>query len=100
MLKAADLFQAGALLKHCLDAFGRGLTAGTAVEALVWAHGSGPEEALRIAQDFRDMQFQSIQVRLSFLGERQNERARVRARQREEGQYSSDTCIHILCSDG
>ena len=52
MLKAADLFQAEGLLKHCLEAFGGGLTVGTAMEALVWAHREGPEEARRVATEY------------------------------------------------
>jgi hypothetical protein len=52
VLTAADLFQAEGLLKHCLEAFGGGLMVGTAVEALVWAHGSGLEEARRLTAEY------------------------------------------------
>ena len=62
VLKAADLFQAEGLLKHCLEAFGGGLTVGTAVEALVWAHGSGPEEARRVATEYVVMHAKAIKV--------------------------------------
>jgi len=49
VLQAADRFQVAGLLEHCLASFGARLTAQTAVEALIWAHASGPEEAQRIA---------------------------------------------------
>ena len=52
MLKAADLFQAEGLLKHCLEAFRRGLTVHTAIEQLVWAHTHGPAEARTMATDY------------------------------------------------
>ena len=59
--KAADLFQAEGLLKHCLETFGRGLTVGTAVAALVWMHGSGPE-ARRMATEYFVWNCREIQV--------------------------------------
>ena len=62
MLKAADLFQAEGLLKHCLEAFGRGLRVGTAVEALVWAHAEGPEEARRMATEYVAAHAKAIKV--------------------------------------
>ena len=62
VLKAADLFQAEGLLMHCLEAFGGRLAVGTAVEALVWAHGSGPEGARRIATDYFVRKGREIQV--------------------------------------
>ena len=61
VLKAADMFQAEGLLKHCLEAFGKGLTVGTAVEGLVWAHGSGPEAARRVAEAYVVAQARAIQ---------------------------------------
>jgi hypothetical protein len=63
VLKAADLFQAEGLLKHCLEAFGGGLTVGTAAEALVWAHLSGPEEARQMATEYFVGKVRQIQVR-------------------------------------
>jgi len=62
VLKAADMFRAEGLLKHCLEAFGKGLTVGTAVEGLVWAHGSGPEAARRVAEAYVVAHFKAIQV--------------------------------------
>jgi hypothetical protein len=52
VLKAADLFRLEALLEHCVEAFGRGLTVDTAVEALVWAHSDGPAEARTVATEY------------------------------------------------
>jgi hypothetical protein len=52
VLKAADLFRLETLLQHCVEAFGRGLTVDTAVEALVWAHLFGPAEARKVATEF------------------------------------------------
>ena len=48
VLKAADLFQAEGLLKHCLEGFRGALTVHTVAEQLVWAHTRGPLEAVRI----------------------------------------------------
>ena len=62
VLKAADMFRAEGLLKHCLEAFGKGLTVETAVEGLVWAHGSGPEAARRVAEAYVVAHFKAIQV--------------------------------------
>jgi hypothetical protein len=62
VLKAADMFQAEGLLQHSLEAFERGLTVGTAVEGLVWAHGSGPEAARRVAHDYVVRNCKAIQV--------------------------------------
>jgi DNA-binding beta-propeller fold protein YncE len=52
VLKAADLFRLEALLQHCVEAFGRGLTVDTAVEQLVWAHSDGPVEARKVATEY------------------------------------------------
>ncbi len=52
VLKAADLFRLEALLKHCVEAFGRGLKVDTAIEQLVWAHLFGPAEARKVATDY------------------------------------------------
>jgi hypothetical protein len=52
VLKAADLFQAEGLLKHCLERFREALTVHTVVEQLVWAHKSGPEEARALAREY------------------------------------------------
>jgi hypothetical protein len=52
VLKAADLFRLEALLEHCVEAFGRGLTVDTAVEALVWAHLFWSAEVLKVVTEF------------------------------------------------
>jgi DNA-binding beta-propeller fold protein YncE len=62
VLKAADLFQAEGLLKHCLEAFRSSLTARTAIEQLVWAHHQGPEEAHRAAISYVELHRKTIQV--------------------------------------
>ena len=62
VLKAADLFQAEGLLKHCLEAFRSGLTVHTAIEHLVWAHKHGPEEARRLAMAYVVQHIRAIQV--------------------------------------
>ena len=62
VLKAADMLQAEGLLKHCLEAFGGGLTVHTAIEHLVWAHKHGPEEARGLAMAYAAKVFRAIQV--------------------------------------
>ena len=57
-----DMFQAEGLLKHCLEPFRKRLKVKTSVEALVWAHGSGPEAARRVAEAFVAEQAKEIQV--------------------------------------
>jgi hypothetical protein len=52
VLKAADLFQAEGLLKHCLEGFRGALTVHTVIEQLVWSHKRGPEEARGVATEF------------------------------------------------
>ena len=52
VLKAADLFQAEGLLKHCLEGFRGALTVHTVVEQLLWAHKRGPAEARAVATEF------------------------------------------------
>jgi hypothetical protein len=52
VLKTADMLQAEGLLRHCLEAFGGGLTVHTAIEHLVWAHKHGPEEARGLAMTY------------------------------------------------
>jgi hypothetical protein len=66
VLKAADLFQAEGLLKHCLEGFREGLTVHTVVEQLVWTHTRGPAEARDIATEFFVANVRSIQVRVYF----------------------------------
>jgi hypothetical protein len=65
MLKAADLFQAQGLLKHCLEGFRGGLTVHTVVKQLVWAHkrGPGPAEARAIATEYFVAHGRAVQVR-------------------------------------
>jgi len=63
VLKAADLFQAERLLKHCLETFRLSLTLHTAVECLVWAHLHGPLPARTLASDYVSLHFKAIQVR-------------------------------------
>ena len=62
VLKAADLFQAEGLLKHCLETFRLSLTLHTAVECLVWAHLHGPLQARTLAADYVARHFKDIQV--------------------------------------
>jgi hypothetical protein len=62
VLKAADMLQAEGLLKHCLEAFGGGLTVHTAIEHLVWAHKHGPEEARGLAMACVVQHIKTIQV--------------------------------------
>jgi hypothetical protein len=62
LLKAADLFRLEALLEHCVEAFRRGLTVDTAVDALVWAHLFGPEEARHVATEYFVRNGRRIQV--------------------------------------
>jgi len=62
VFKAADLFQAEGLLKHCLETFRLSLTLHTAVECLVWAHFHGPLQARTIAADYVVQYFKDIQV--------------------------------------
>jgi hypothetical protein len=52
LLRVADRFQAGGLYEHCLAEFGRGLTADTAVEQLVWAHAHAPEGSRAVVMEF------------------------------------------------
>jgi hypothetical protein len=62
VLKAADMLQAEGLLKHCLEAFGGGLTVHTAIEHLVWAHTHGSEEARGLAMAYVVQHIRAIQV--------------------------------------
>jgi hypothetical protein len=62
VLQAADLFRLEALLEHCVEAFRRGLTVDTAVEALVWAHLFGPAEARKVATEYFIRNGRRIQV--------------------------------------
>ena len=62
VLKTADMLQAEGLLRHCLEAFGGGLTVHTAIEHLVWAHTHGPEEARRLAMAYVVQHYKAIQV--------------------------------------
>ena len=62
VLKAADMLQAEGLLKHCLEAFGGGLTVHTAIEHLVWAHKHGPEGARSLAMTYVVQHYKTIQV--------------------------------------
>jgi hypothetical protein len=64
VLKAADLFQAEGLLKHCLEGFRGGLTVHTVVEQLVWAHTCRPEEARAVATEFFAAHCCAILVRI------------------------------------
>ena len=52
VLKAADLFQAEGLLKHCLEGFRGALTVHTVAEQLVWAHTRGPAAARAMATEY------------------------------------------------
>ena len=52
MLKTADLFRVEGMLRHCLEAFGRGLKVDMSVEQLVWAHNHGPVEARTVATEY------------------------------------------------
>jgi hypothetical protein len=63
VLKAADLFQAEGLLKHCLEGFRRALTVHTVVEQLVWAHKHGPAEARAIATEYFVANARAVRVR-------------------------------------
>ena len=63
VLKAADLFQAEGLLKHCLEGFRRALTVHTVVEQLVWAHKCGPAEARAVAAEFFVAHVRAVRVR-------------------------------------
>jgi hypothetical protein len=63
VLKAADLFQAEGLLKHCLEGFRGGLTVHTVVEQLVWAHKRGPAEAQAVATEFFVAHGRAVRVR-------------------------------------
>jgi hypothetical protein len=56
------MLQAEGLLKHCLEAFGGGLTVHTAIEHLVWAHKDGPEEARGLAMTYVVRHIKAIQV--------------------------------------
>ena len=64
LLRVADRFQAAGLYKHCLEEFGRSMTAETAMEALVWAHTRGPEGAREVAEGYFVRNLASIQVLL------------------------------------
>ena len=63
VLKAADLFQAEGLLKHCMEGFRGALTVHTVVEQLVWAHKCGPAEARAVATDFFVANGRGVRVR-------------------------------------
>ena len=63
VLKAADLFQAEGLLKHCMEGFRGALTVHTVVEQLVWAHKCGPAEARAVATDFFVAHGRGVRVR-------------------------------------
>ena len=63
VLKAADLFQAEGLLKHCLEGFRRALTVHTVVEQLVWAHKRGPAEARTVATEYFVAHVRAVRVR-------------------------------------
>jgi hypothetical protein len=63
VLKAADLFQAEGLLKHCLEGFRGALTVHTVVEQLVWAHKHGPAEARVVATEFFAANGRAVRVR-------------------------------------
>jgi hypothetical protein len=62
ILKAADMLQAEGLFRHCLEAFGGGLTVHTAIEHLVWAHKHGPEGARGLAMTYVVQHYKTIQV--------------------------------------
>jgi sugar lactone lactonase YvrE len=64
VLKAADLFQAEGLLKHCLEGFRGALTVHTVVEQLVWAHKYGPVEARVVAKEFFAAHGRAVRVRV------------------------------------
>ena len=63
VLKAADLFQAEGLLKHCLEGFRGALTVHTVVEQLVWAHTRGPAEARAVATEYFIAHGRAVRVR-------------------------------------
>jgi hypothetical protein len=62
VLKAADIVRAEGQLKHCLEAFGGGLTVHTASEYLLWAHKAAQEEARRVAMAYMKQHYKAIQV--------------------------------------
>jgi len=64
VFKAAYLFQAEGLLKHCLETFRLSFTLHTAVECLVWAHLHGPRQARAFAADYVVQHGKAIQVRI------------------------------------
>ena len=64
VLKAADLFQAEGLLRHCLEGFRGALTVQTVVEQLVWAHTCGPAEARAVATEYFIAHFHAVKVRV------------------------------------
>ena len=63
VLKAADLFQAEGLLRHCLEGFRGALTIHTVVEQLVWAHKCGPAEARAVATEYFVANARAVRVR-------------------------------------
>ena len=63
VLKAADLFQAEGLLKHCLDGFRGKLTVQTVAEQLMWAHTHGPAEARAVATEYFVAHGRAVRVR-------------------------------------
>ena len=63
VLKAADLFQAEGLLKHCLEGFRGALTVHTVAEQLVWAHTRGPLEARAVATEYFIAHGRAVRVR-------------------------------------
>ena len=63
VLKAADLFQAEGLLKHCLEGFRGALTVHTVAEQLVWAHTRGPAEARAVATEYFIAHGRAVRVR-------------------------------------
>ena len=64
VLKAADLFQAQGLLKHCLEGFRGALTVHTAVEQLGWAHTCGPAEARAAVTEYFVANARAVRVRV------------------------------------
>ena len=62
MLKTADMLQAEGLFRHCLEAFGGGLTVHTAIEHLVWAQKHGPEGARGLTIAYVVQHIKTIQV--------------------------------------
>ena len=64
VLKAADLFQAEGLLKHCLEGFRGALTVQTVAEHLVWAHTRGPAEARAAATEYFIAHGRAVRVRV------------------------------------